>query len=243
MDKRRRMLRVLQEERSTRADATSCPDCPVLRVDVFAGLVPPRATSCALRCLALPARASLPPRWFQDYALGVVRRGIVIRQRVDVQGRAVTVDVVGPGGLLPFAERGHADAASRSGYAVGELLVCVCPRGAMDRAVATESETAQDLVRLQARAIERMDRLADARGRPKVIERVASILCALADCLPPAPGGDFVSSDLLHVDYGALVTARQESVCRAFGVLERRGLIARSSGGVQILDRPALQAV
>ena len=166
-----------------------------------------------------------------------------MRQRVDPQGRAVTVDVVGPGGLLLFADRGQGEAASRSGYAVGELLVCVCPRGTMDRAFETDGETARDLVRLQARAIERMDRLADARGRPTVIERVASILCALADCLAPAAGGDVVSSDLLHVDYGALVTARQESVCRAFGVLERLGLIARSSGRVQILDRAALQAV
>lgn len=164
-----------------------------------------------------------------------------MRQRVDAQGRAVTVDVVGPGGLLPLAGLAQDQASSRSGYAVGDLLLCVCPRAPMEQALEADAATARDLASLQTRTIERMDRMADARGRPTVVERVASLLCALADCLSPLPGRDIVSADLQHADYGALIAARPETVCRAFGDLERRGLVARSANGVHLLDRAALE--
>src|SRR3974390_225948 len=104
-----------------------CPDCPVRPAGALGPLVDAGASRCALRCVFVPARHPLPPRWFGTYALALVRRGIIVRQRLDAAGAATAVDVIGPGGAAPLAD---SEEATSGGYAVDDALVCLVPRTA-----------------------------------------------------------------------------------------------------------------
>ena len=238
------MIQLVSEELASRAGASLCPDCPMTRVDVLAAIIPPAACSCAFRSLAVRARAPLPPRWFKEFGLGVVRRGIVIRQRLDAHGRAIAVDAVGAGGLVPLAMAiGAGEDANVSGYAVTDVLLCASPTETMRTSMEVDRQTPRDVLRLHSQALDRMERLIDARGRMTVVERVAAMLCALVDNLSPFRKTEVITADLQQADLAALVSARQETVCRALCALERRGLIARDADGIRIADRRRLEAV
>jgi CRP-like cAMP-binding protein len=238
------MIQLVSEELASPSGTPVCPDCPMTRVGVLASMIPPRAGACAFRSLAVRARAPLPQRWFRELGLGVIRRGIVVRQRVDAHGRAIAVDVVGAGGLIPLAmAAGGGDEPSVGGYAVNDVLLCACPLESMRASMGNDRQTPSDVVQLHAQALDRMERLVDARGRMTVTERVAAMLLALIDSLSPFRRADVVPADLQQSDLAALVSARQETVCRALCALERRGLIARDAEGVHVVDRRRLEAV
>ena len=238
------MIRLSSEELACRPGTSLCPDCPMTSVDALAHMIPPQANACAFRSLAVRARAPLPSRWFREYGLGIVRRGIVLRQRLDSHGRAIAVDAVGPGGLVSLSMAvGGGEDSSDGGYAVNDVILCACPTEPMQGSMATHPQTPRDVVRLQSQALDRMERLVDARGRMTVVERVAATLLALVDSLSPFRRTEVISSDLQQTDLAALVSARQETVCRALRALERRGLIARDGDGIRIADRQRLEAV
>lgn len=217
----------------------ACPDCPATHSDVLDSLLPEAGRPCAFRVASVAPRQPIPHEWFATYGCALVRRGIVVRQRVDAGGRATAVDAVGPGGalLLHGAERGV------SAYAAADAMLCLCPTHVLGDALDGSARVARDLMRLQAAAIERMERIADARNRHTVAARVAALLCALADGLSPARRLDVVPADLQQRDLAALLAMRHESVCRELGTLERDGLIGRDPEGIRLLHRDRLEAI
>lgn len=213
-----------------------CPDCPATRVGVLGPMVESEE-GCAFRCVSLEAREPLPPRWASSYGLLLVRRGIVVRQRSDVSGRASAIDVAGAGAAIPLVE--GADAFQ--GYAVSDALVCLCPRRRVRAALDVAS--AKDLLVLHVAALDRIERLVEARGRPTALARVAALLSVLAETLSPPRRLDAIPAALQQRDLAALLGMRHESVCRAIRLLIRRGLVARERDGLRIVDADALQAV
>jgi CRP-like cAMP-binding protein len=171
----------------------------------------------------------------------MVRRGVLIRQRVDPQGRASAVDALGPGCVLPLGLPGHSTSIP-SGYAATRLLVCLCPQEVFERSLARDERTARDLIRLQQQTIERLERITDARSRSNVESRVAALICALADTLSPHRSRSRIPSELQQRDMAALIGVRHETVCRVLGTLESRGALERSAEGLRILDRDQLEA-
>ena len=202
-------------------------------------LVDAESARCELRCLFVPARHPLPPRWYGAYGLALVRRGILVRQRLDATGSAVAVDAVGPGGAAPMLESGD---ASSGGYAADDVLVCLVPRPQLRGAVDAGVPAASQVVALHAAALERVERIADARGRATALGRVAALLCALADTLAPPRRLDAVPAALQQRDMAALLGMRHESVCRAVGILQRRSWIERGGDGIRLLQRECLEA-
>jgi len=219
--------------------ASVCPDCPAARNRILERLVGTGDERCAFRCLFVGARQPLPPRWFASYGLALVRRGIVVRQRVDSQGSATAVDAVGPGGAVPLSEGGD---ASSSGYAADDALLCLCPRRPLSAAVDAGAPMSSQVVALHAAALDRVERLAVARFPTSAVARVAALLCALADTLSPPRRLPCVPAALQQRDLAALLSMRHESVCRSLGVLERRGAIERCEDGIRLLDRPRLES-
>jgi len=217
-----------------------CPDCPATRQDVFDELVGPSRATCAFRCVTLDARATLPDRWFGEYAVGFVRRGVVIRQRVDTQGRASAVDAAGAGCVFPLSEQ--RGSSVNAGYAATRTLVCLCPVETMAEAIRGPDGTAVDLIRLQNEALDRVERITDARGRGTVQARTAAVLCALADTLSPPRQRNRIPSGLQQRDLAALLGIRHETVCRVLGDLEKKNLLVRENEGIRILDRDGLEA-
>lgn len=214
--------------------ADACPDCPATRQQAFPTLASSRA-SCAFQCASVSARAPIPSRWSDDYELALVRRGILIRQRIDPSGGVTSVDAVGPGCLLrlPGGE------ASATGYAASDALVCLLPHDILARA----EEAPWDLVRLQQQSIERMERFADARGRTSAESKVAALLSTLADSVAPCRDGDAVPSGIQQRDMAELVSLRHETVCRALRALEERGAIDRGRDQIRIVDRAMLASI
>jgi len=219
--------------------ASICPDCPATRNRVLEQLVGTGRERCEFRCLFVGARQPLPPRWFATYGLALVRRGVVVRQRVDADGSATAIDVIGPGGAIPVSEGGD---ASNSGYAVDDALLCLCPRRPLRAAIDAGAPTSAQVVALHAAALDRVERIAQARSRSTAIARVAVLLCALADTLSPPRRLTCFPAALQQRDLAALLALRHESVCRAMSALARRGALVRTDEGIRLLDRARLQA-
>jgi CRP-like cAMP-binding protein len=196
--------------------------------------------------LAVEPRETIPLKWFGRFTLGIVRRGLLIRQRTDARGRVTAVDVVGPGGVFPIEQRRAAaqDSSMAAGYAATRTLICLCDGESIFGSLRAGGETALDLHNLYADALYRMERLADARARPNTDARVAALLCALVDTLAPhVDPNPRVPAGFLQRDLAALLSMRHESVCRVLRAFGERGFISRDTDGMQILDRQQLAAV
>jgi CRP/FNR family transcriptional regulator len=201
-------------------------------------LVDPGTARCALRCVFVPARHPLPPRWFGSYALALVRRGIIVRQRLDAAGAATAVDVIGPGGAAPLAD---SEEATSGGYAVNDALVCLVPRTALEGTLDRGGAPTSHVLGPHMSALDRVERIADARSRPSANARLAALLCVMADTIAPPRRLDTLPAALQQRDMAALLSMRHESVCRAMGALERRRWVARSHEGIRLLDRGRLE--
>ncbi len=213
----------------------ACPDCPATRAKLLEGLVE-RPSGCAFRCLSVAARDVLPARWGEEYAIALVRRGIVVRQRVDASGRATAIDIAGPGSAIPLGDASTA-------YAVEDAMLCLCPAEIVDAGVEGGSFVARDVVRAQSAMLARVERLAEARGRPSMTSRVAALLLTLSDVLSSWRRLDTIPASIQQRDLAALLALRHESVCRAMTSLVRAGAIARTPGGMFIASRGALEAL
>ncbi|MCC7540230.1 MAG: Crp/Fnr family transcriptional regulator [Deltaproteobacteria bacterium] len=213
-----------------------CPDCPAVRNDGLSGLVS-LERGCSLQWVALAARQPLPTRWPGTYALALVRRGIVVRQRIDGNGQATAIDVVGPGGAF-VVEEGHPESTT-GGYAATEAMVCLCPEPVAADGLANDGETARDLWKLAKRSLERVERIADARSRATAKGRVAALLGAVADTLGGRPT-EVVPAGIQQRDLAALIAVRHESVCRVLRTFVDRGWVRREPEGIRLLDRKGL---
>ena len=224
---------------TARRSLTLCPDCPAERNGVLDQLTGRGQSPCAFRCEAIGARQPLPPSWFGAYGLALVRRGIVIRQRIDAQGTATAIDAVGPGGAIPLMEGGD---ASNSGYAVEDALLCLCPRPTLSAAIDGGAPTSAQIVGLHLAVLDRVERIAGARSSTTAILRVGTLLCALADTLSPPRRLTCIPAGLQQRDLAALLSLRHESVCRALRTLEDRGAIERTNDGIRLANRSGLEA-
>lgn len=221
---------------------SACPDCPATRQHAFEHMIKGARTACAFQCMTLEARAPIPDRWFGSYGAVLVRRGVIIRQRVDAHGRATAIDAAGPGCLVPL--EAATGPTATAGYAATRLLVCLCPTEVIEAAVGqSDDPTASDLLRMQRESIERLERIADARARSNVESRVSALLCSLADTLSPPRRRTRIPSGLQQRDLAVLLSVRHESVCRALGTLETRGALIREPDGIRILDRELLETI
>lgn len=217
-----------------------CVDCPAHTASALLSLVGGGKGECAFRCIAVEERDIVPSRWFDEHAIAFVRRGIVVRQRVDAHGRAYAIDAVGPGSLFTLRARTDSPTSS-TGYAATRALACVCPRDVFADALGRE-DVARDYVALQAMAIERVERLAEARSRVDAPSAIASLLVCLVDTLCPHPI-DRIPAGLQQRDLAALVGVRHETVCRALKRFAREGLVEKNPDGLRVVDRDALLAL
>ncbi len=214
----------------------ACPDCPACRLSVFTAILGAPQSACAFDVASIEARTQVPAGWSERYAFGMVRRGVLIRQRAEA-GRATAVDAAGPGCVFPI----EAEAEPSSDYAATDLLVCLMPKATYERAIETEPSFARDLLAMQQSALARVERITHARGAPTVRERVASLLCVLADTLTPPRRRERLPSGLQQRDLARLLGVRHETFCRVLGELEREGAIRRDTDGIAIVDRDGLE--
>ena len=213
----------------------ACVDCPAARVGCFGTAVGSTTTPCRFLKATVHARAPIPAAWSEDYALLLVRRGVVVRTRAPKEGPSVAIDCAGAGSVLPLAS-----GALEIGYAATDVLVCLHPRVGLSEALAREADTAHDMIVALAAALERVERLAEARGQSTVDERVARVLAVVAATLTPPERRDRFPSGLPQRDLARLAGVRHESFCRSLGKLERAGHIRREPDGLVITDHDAL---
>lgn len=202
----------------------ACPDCPAVRASVFEHLLPNEREPCCFRVATVAERDTIPHVWFGKYAFGLVRRGLLVRQRIDEHGAATAIDVVGPGSAILLDDA----SGNSSGYAAASAMVCLCPKGV------TRPVDLPDALRLHAAALERMDRLADARNRSNAKARVVALLAALSDVIAPPRRLEVIPAELQRKDLAALLALRHESVSRALSDLERAHVIKRTSDGLAL---------
>ncbi len=177
-----------------------------------------RSLDCRIRleCVTLEARDELPASWFSRYAFGIVRRGVLVRERVDPDVGRTAVDAAGRGAYVPLGlTRGS------TGYAASRVLMCVYRSASLDGL--TVQDGLGDLMKLAGETLERVERIAEARGRATAAERVAALHSTLEGYF-----GAHAFEDLLQRDLAALLGIRTETVCR---VLRRRVRAVGASEG------------
>ena len=225
------MLSVMHER------ARVCPDCPAKRVGILEQLAI-QPTGCALQCLTVSARQPLPSGWNGTFGLALVRRGIIIRQRVDPRGRATAIDIAGPGSAFMIADESDEGAMA---YAVDDAMLCLCSSNLLAVTVDEGSTVAHGVMRAHTSVITRSARIADARSRATASSRVAALLTTIADTLS-SPRPATIPASIQQRDLAALVALRHESVCRVLTVFTRKGLLEKTVQGLRIVDRAALEA-
>jgi CRP-like cAMP-binding protein len=221
--------------------AQHCVGCPAAARGLLEGLLGESAEACGFDSLAIEPRSPLPPAWLSRYSFAMVRRGYLIRQRTDAAGRTTAIDAVGPGCCFPL-DKGDGNI---SGYALTRALVCLSDEDTLRRGLLEGGPSAADVHQLDSEAIVRLERLADARGRPGAAGKVAALLCTLADTLRAngQPAATRIPLEFLQRDLAALLSIRHESVCRVMRDFTKRGLVAREPEGLRLADREALQAL
>lgn len=195
----------------------TCPDCPAARNGRLSALVGDANAACVLQCQPVEARSALPSAWSERNAFAIVRRGWVMRSRVDGRGNHTAVDLAGPGALVML--RGAGEGSVPSGFAATRALLCLCPDGSFDEATASPA-LAFDLVRLHQETLERVERIADARGRETAAEKVAALLGVLSAFRGAKGGTRELPDGLQQRDLAALLQLRPETVCRAMRLME-----------------------
>lgn len=220
----------------TPAFAAPCLDCPAARVGHFQTLVGAAPSPCLFLRASLPARAELPTAWAERNAFVLVRRGVVVRVRSDRSGESTAIDCAGPGAYVALP----AGPVHELGYAATDLMVCLLPREVSEHFLSHDSAHAREVLAGMGAAIERLERLAFARGQATAERRVASLLSAIAETLAPPRRRERLPHGLQQRDLARLAGVRHESFCRVLGELERRGLIRRDRDGLAILDHERL---
>lgn len=233
------MLTCLQST-DVKTYSAACPDCPGGRLGVLQELVGRTKHECSFETAQVVGRAFVPSAWVDRHAFGLVRRGVLIRQRLDETGAAIAVDAAGPGCMFPIDPARHAGASVACDYAATDLIVCLCPERVVDDVLGESSTVGRDLLALQGAALDRVERLAQARGAGTTRRRVASLLLALCDTLSPPRTRDRLPSGLQQRDMAKLLGIRHESFCRALRELENDGAIARETSGIAIVNRELL---
>jgi hypothetical protein len=162
-----------------------------------------------------------------------------VRQRVDAEGAATAIDAVGAGGAMPLPD---SEDGTTAAYAAADALLCLRPRHPPRTGMDASGPASAQVVALYAAALDRVERITQARSRPSALGRVASLLCTLADTLSLPRRLTFVPAALQQRDLAALLSMRHESVCRAVQTLVRQGVVSRREEGIRLLDRSRLEA-
>ncbi len=218
----------------------ACPDCPGARRGVLRDLVGETKHACAFETATVDARDFVPASWSERHAFGLVRRGVLIRQRLDEMGRATAIDAAGPGCMFPIEHRDEGRSSITCDYAATDLIVCLCPSQLLEDVLDESRHTGRELLGLQQDAMERVERLTQARGAPTVQERVAMLILVLSETLSPPRTRDRLPPGLQQRDMSKLLGVRHETFCRALKTLEDVGAITRSHDGIVIADRERL---
>lgn len=194
----------------------ACPDCPLAHRGLLCGLLGRGDAPCALQSVTVEPRADVPSSWFEEFAFGIVRRGVVMRQRIERDGRRTTIDAAGPGSLVPLRSSRHS--AISAGHAATRVVLCVYPEPKVE---GFDKNTVEDLLELTQQAVDRLEGIASARGLASSTEKVRALLDVLAGAFPPAPSGARRELPLTQRDLAELLHIRPETVCRSLRKLSR----------------------
>jgi CRP-like cAMP-binding protein len=186
------------------------------------------------------ARAFTPSVWLEHHAFGLIRRGVLIRQRLDDAGVAIAVDAAGPGCMFPIDPSHRTGLSVACDYAATDLIVCLCPTRVVDDVLDDSRSVGRDLLALHAATLDRVERIAQCRGTRNTRSRVASLILVLCDTLSPPRTRSSLPAGLQQRDMSKLLGIRHESFNRALRELEEEGAVVRDQGVITIVDRALL---
>lgn len=225
---------------STVSHKGHCIDCPAQRGDILKALIGDTTHECAFDTQSIEARAQLKLTSLNPGDLVMVRRGMLIRTRMDASGHAIAVDALGSGASFVVPE----DTERSCAYAVDRTLYCTISGPSLLAGLRPDDAGLSDLHELHRAIQARLERFSDARGRATVRARVAATLCTLADTMSPPQGRRAqLPSALLQRDIAALASTRHESVCRILREFSESGLVEHGPDGINILNHEGLNAI
>jgi len=164
-----------------------------------------------------------------------VAQGTVMLSRMLTDGRRQIVDIIGPGRLFGFAADGRHDCTAE---ALTASMVC-----SLDCAAATASPLINArILRAMGEDIRKLRDLALLLGRKTAIERVASLLAAMAG--PGAEADMAISLPVTRAEIADYLGLTVETVSRTLTRLRQSGLIGlEGSETVRLADPAAIRAL
>ena len=177
-------------------------------------------------------------------SLYVVATGQLKLLEPTADGGEVVLDLCVPGSFLGGAPTLGDIAYPHEARALTHGCLLVLAAEVFEDIVRAEPEVALNALTLTARRLREAQRTVQALSRQPVEAQLAATLARLAIRLgtPEAPARRLELA-LSQVDLAAMSGTTPESVSRTFGAWDRRGLIRRGRGWLEILDPEMLEAL
>lgn len=174
----------------------------------------------------------------------LVARGEVKLSRFTAEGRELTLEHMGPGGVFGETEVLLGQPREAEAVARTDVLLYQLERGQLYALMADSPRLSLWLSRLlgarQARMESRMERLLFRSANGKVAQ---VLLDLAAQHGRPAAGGTLIDYPITHQEIGNLIATTRETVSYAFMDFRRRGLISTPRRRTVIHDAAGLEDV
>jgi len=168
----------------------------------------------------------------------LVKKGRVKLSRIDIQGREVTLDIIGPMDI--FGELALADEATRShtATALEEGLLCIFSKQNFKKVMDTYPYFGLAVVKLIGLRMRKLEsRLEDLAFR-SVSERVTDTLLRLAKEFGRQEADGAVRVPITQSQLANLVGASREKVAEELGKLRREGVVNTAYRAIILQNHP-----
>lgn len=157
--------------------------------------------------------------------VGILRRGLLRRVRVNSEGRRNVLMLLRPADLLGLLESAPLDYAVE---AATDVEICVFDSTRLRHAINTDRILRREVLAHVADQHERQLQAIWQRGALTSRERILAFLVTATEFMPvePEPDGSLVvSMELTRRDWADLVGTTLETICRVLGRLSDEGLV------------------
>lgn len=156
-------------------------------------------------------------------------------------GETVLIDLVGPGRW--FGQAGVLRDGQRlvTAIADGPVLALLIPRNAIVQLIRQSPQFIDSIMQLDAVHFQYMTRVVSEVLTLAPRERIAGRLYSLCDRVAPEAGRWRIP--LTQADLAEMVGVERKTVNRVLAAFEKRGLVKRSYGAIELPDRAALARI
>jgi CRP/FNR family transcriptional regulator len=174
-------------------------------------------------------------------AVYLVKAGKLKLVQATIDGRAVILDIVGPGEVLGETALFQAQTHAFSAIALEDVGLCAFSRQQFEAMVRQSPEVATRIIAYLARRLHDAVQQAGEASGVSVRERLLRLLLRLADRYgEKTPDATVIELQITQQELADMVGASRVMVANVLGQLQAEGIVQRSDGHYQLRRQPCL---